>query len=169
MAQFPFDATQSEVVPQPRREAACHSTMLRVKFPRVQVQADRLFFIVADEPDRPPRVPLWQEAKIGPTSEWSALTCKGECGHRKFNQASRRGIDDERKPWGIRHSIAWVPHWENAGVIGEAEFMENLESPCRGMGDRKTGRPVAANLSAPKVFQQQVDSSGVLPKLCGRH
>ena len=90
-------------------------------------------------------------------------------GHRELDQLTATGGRDAAGTHGcIGYAIDIVPNRKDAGVIGEAQLAQDIQSPQRLPRDGISRGPIAVDAYAGDVFQQGFGVAGLGIKLIAR-
>ena len=118
------------IMAQTRFQRSCDSRLLRVDFPRVQVDQDRASVRFHNAASRPSMAPPRQVAKRAPAAGWK-IASEYPHGHWRNFAESLQMIDlpTEWETWCARNSVKVVQHRKDAGIVEETFFFENWYSP----------------------------------------
>src|SRR5271168_889969 len=141
--------------------------LLGVQFPGVEVDADRLRLRAIDITDAPPCIEVRKEAHIRAAGKRRAATAERNCCHGKFRERACRSFHAEREARNTWHPVIGMVDGEDAGIILEAEFHQDIEGPQAALSDRETGGAIAPYLLATSIFQSPLGSDRILAELLG--
>lgn len=110
------------IVPKPREGRGGEPRLLRVKFPRVHVEDDRLLFNIVNAADRPPDERDGKQAQVASSGEGDVLAEEAQGRRRKLHQATLTICDDVREPVAVGIAVTVMMDWEGAAVVLKSGF-----------------------------------------------
>ena len=143
-----------------------HARLLRVDFPGVQVENEWLAFLAIDGLQGITAEPIGKQAKITAAGDGYFHAQKKGRGNGVFAQTVGVAVGEAGR---VGNTVGVVVDGKNGGIVGEAEFLENIERPKGLGGDGVTGGTVAENGFANDVFQDGFDLGGVCAEFLRRH
>ena len=135
-------------------EADGLSGLVGINLPGVEIENSR-FASTGQGPETPPKDCRGEKSQIGATGPGEVRVSETPSRHREFLDGAAFGqAQAARVPWEVGDSIAVMPDGKDRGVIIEALFGENIQGPKRLVGDRITGRSIAANPAPAGVLDR---------------
>src|ERR1700730_18828157 len=96
----------------------------------MEINNNRLAFLLVDLPNRPLGVRQRQKSKITAPASWPSHSAHPHRGHGDFNQCSLRlELHTVRETWRSRESIEIMADREDARIVEESLFRENFQGP----------------------------------------
>src|SRR5262249_42436650 len=128
--------------------------LVRIKFPRVEIEdrhARRLLFRL---PDRGTHHRGREEPEVSPAGRGQVEPAEAECRGGEFEKAVPVPVDQERESRGVRDAVAVVTHREDGRVVAESFLREHINCPRRFADDAKRRRAVADDRSAAGLLER---------------
>ena len=96
--------------------------------------------------------PIGKQAKIAAAGNRHFFTQQEGCGNRIFEQTIAMAVG---KAWRGGNAVGIVADGKNRGVVGEAEFLEDVDSPHGFAGDGIAGGAIAEDRFTDDVLDRK--------------
>src|SRR5262249_43202996 len=143
---------------------AGHARLLRIEFPRGDVEVDAPAFRFDDPPD-PPRQAIWIEAEVASSRPGPRGPHPAESGRPETAQFPPRRRDPKGRSRRARNAIAVVVDGVDARIDGEALFDEDGKRPERAFDDREARSAVGVGGRPGRVFDPRLRAADVESEL----
>ncbi len=119
---------QIQIVPGARDKAdAMETGLCRIQFPRVQVENEALPFLLVDSLQGHLGEGIGEETEVTAAGHRNIESAEVGGGERKFHEAA--ALQSVGKARCVRDAITVMADGENARVVGEVQFFQDVEGP----------------------------------------
>src|SRR5918999_4588981 len=127
---------QVAIMAQPAQTASRQSRLIRIDLPRMQVE-DRRPVLTRIDPANPPLCPsVREQPEIAAAADRKIHRAEPDRRPGRLDKRTGLAIQDVRLPGRYRNSVTIVVDREDAGVVLETFFDQDVERPQRARGNR---------------------------------
>src|SRR5208282_2570745 len=146
-------------------EGTLHPRLLRVKLPRMKINAHLMALGTIQLSNPPAGVPVRQQSQVDSARQRSPRPEKLECWHWKFQNRASISRDKERSAKSSLHVEIDMFYGENTGIVGKSQFCQNFKCPLCVVCDGKAWGAISTNRDPSRVLNGALCSMRILTEL----